>query len=325
MPLDFTKADIVRALKRIRLGDVVLRNIDPPPEGVCEAEENVIANCRKMRRAIDTAKACAITDTPVVIVGEEGSGREFIGRYIHKRSLRKDKAFLCVKCSDTPKELLEVEIFGKAPQKGKLWQAEGGTLMIKDIEELSIKLQRKLAKYVKSRSVRLMVALREEPERMIDMGVLDSSLYEEVKGITIHIPPLRERGKDIILLANYFLKRESQEQGKCIRGFTKEAVRLIENYPWHGNVREMLVVIKRAVILCSGEWIGVQELGIDDVIESVVKDRGNSFNLKKHVEKVERELIEKTYQLTKGNISKMSELLGISRPTVYKLLRKYEI
>ncbi len=348
MPLDFSRSDLVGALRRLRIGDILLnRASHEVGEEPQEERKEFIGTCPQMKKVFELIRKYASSDYPVLILGETGTGKELTARAIHERSVRKDKPFIAINCAAIPKDLIEAELFGfekgaftgaDRRKKGKVEIADGGTLFLDEIGELPLDVQAKLLRFLEDLSfdrlgstkslkadVRIIAATNRNLEELVREGRFREDLYYRLKVLTIELPPLRERGDDVVIMAKYFLKKFSKEQDKDIVGFTDEALELIKNYSWPGNVRELINVIRKAVVLTDRKYIDVEDLDIDP--EKVSKDLSGKgiFNLKEHVDRLERELVERAYKITGGNISRMAAMLGVSRPTIYKLLEKYNL
>ena len=347
MPLDFTNLNLIKTLRRVKLADVIAGKLpEEIKEGICREERTeFVGTCSQMKEVFDKIRKYAPSDYPVLVLGDTGTGKELTARAIHERSLRKDKPFIVINCAAIPKELLEAELFGYEKgsftgadrrKKGKIELAEGGTLFLDEIGELPMEVQAKLLRFLEDLSferiggtesvkvdVRIVAATNRKLSELVEQGSFREDLYYRLKVLTIELPPLRERGDDILVLAKYFLEKFSREQGKEILGFTDDALELIANYQWPGNVRELINVIRKAVVLTDKRYIDSADLDIDPMKVSKSISGKGVFNLKEHIEKLERELVEKAYRITGGNVSKMASMLGVSRPTVYKLMEKY--
>ena len=345
MPLDFSKVELVSTLRRMRLGDILLGKAQPAK--VKEEKKEFIGTHPSMKKVFDLIRRYASTDYPVLILGETGTGKELTARAIHERSARSKGPFVAVNCAAMPKDLIEAELFGYEKgaftgadkrKKGKVELAEGGTLFLDEIGELPLDVQAKLLRFLEDFSferlggtrtlkadVRVIAATNRNLEDLVKKGLFREDLYYRLKVLTIELPPLRERGDDVIIMARYFLEKFAKEQGKEILGFTDEALELIRNYTWPGNVRELINVIRKAVVLTDKKYIDVEDLDIK--VENVNKEvqAKGIFNLRVHIDRLEKELLEKAYKITGGNISRMASMLGVSRPTIYKLLEKHRI
>ncbi len=346
MPLDFTRVDLIQALRRIKVGDIIAGKLPEEVRGkVCEEKTDFIGSCKKMREVFDLIRRFASTDYPVLILGETGTGKELTAKAIHERSIRKDGPFLAINCGAIPKELLEAELFGyekgaftgaDRKRAGKIELADGGTLFLDEIGDLPFPLQVKLLRFLEdytfdriggNRSqkadVRIIAATNKDIEELVREGRFREDLYYRLKVLSIKLPPLREREDDIVLMAKYFLEKFKREQGRDIEGFTDDAMELIKNYAWPGNVRELINVIKKAVVMTDKRFIDSGDLDINSSFVSKNVSGKRLFDLKEHMERLERELVEKAFRITGGNVSRMSSMLGVSRPTVYKLIEKY--
>ncbi len=349
MPLDFTRLDLVRALRYIKIGDLLSGTLPEEIKRTSHEEERVefIGTCPPIKKVFELIRKYAATDYPILILGETGTGKELTARAIHERSSRKTGPFVAINCAAIPKDLLEAELFGfekgaftgaEKRKKGKIEMADGGTLFLDEIGELSLETQAKLLRFLEDLSferlggnnkiqanVRIIAATNRNLKELVSRGHFREDLYYRLKVLTIELPPLRERGDDIVIMAKYFLEKFSKEQGKEIIGYTDEALELIQNYQWPGNVRELINVIRKAVVLTEKKYVDVDDLDIDaDKISKDLSGKG-IFNLREHVDRLERELVEKAYRITGGNVSRMANMLGVSRPTVYKLLEKYRL
>ena len=226
----------------------------------------------------------AKTELSVLVLGESGTGKELTALAIHERSTRKNKPFVTINCAAIPENLLEAELFGYekgaftgayATKKGKMESADGGTVFLDEIGEMPMSLQAKLLRFLQDRivervgatsgkkvNVRVIAATNCDIDLAIQEGRFRSDLYYRLDEFAIHLPPLRERGEDIVLLARFFLNRFSAEMG-LTKAFTRKAVDAIECYGWPGNVREMINKIRRAIVMSDGATINVADLGID--------------------------------------------------------------
>ncbi len=346
MPLDFTRTDLIKALRRIKVGDIISGKLpEEIKEKIHEEKTEFIGTCPKMKEVFSLIRKYAPTEYPVLILGETGTGKELTARAIHERSARAKGPFIAINCGAIPKDLLEAELFGYEKgaftgadrrKKGKIELADGGSLFLDEVAELTPELQVKLLRFLEDYSfdriggsqqlkanVRVLAATNRNLEELVERGLFREDLYYRLKVLTIYLPPLREREDDCVIMAKYFLKKFSKEQGKEILDFTDEAIELIKNYQWPGNVRELINVIRKAVVLTDKKYIDVEDLDIDTELLSRDLSGKRIFGLKEHMERLEKELVEKAYKITGGNISKMSMMLGVSRPTVYKLMEKH--
>jgi two-component system, NtrC family, response regulator len=284
----------------------------------------------------------ATTDVPVLILGESGTGKEVAAVAIHRRSTRKDGAFVAINCGAIPENLLESELFGHekgsftgahAQRKGRIESASGGTLFLDEIGELPLALQVKLLRFLQEQSIervggrskiqidtRVIAATNVDLKKAMGEGKFREDLYYRMAVLIMKLPPLRERRSDIGLMAKAFLLRSAAQNGQETRQFTKEALRALDQHSWPGNVRELENRIKRGVIMAEGRYVTPADLELNDGAEPVVH-RG----LKEAREAVERELVLRALQEFGGRVSAAASNLGISRPTLYELMEKLDI
>jgi len=309
--------------------------------------EGMIGQCPKMLKVFDDIKKVATTDATVLVTGESGTGKELVVRAIHDRSSRSKGPFIAINCGAIPDTLLESELFGHEKgsftgaytmQKGKVEYADKGTLLLDEISELSIRLQAKLLRFLQEKKiqrigghndleidVRIIAATNVDLQKSIKEGNFREDLFYRLSIITINLPPLRERGQDIRLLANVFLERYNASFRKKIKGFRPTAIEAIENYSWPGNVRELENKLQRAVILSDGGFIEPYTLGFAEPPSAFqeVEKKYENITLKEARKRMETELIESILDKNKGNIKQTAKELGISRPTLYDLISKY--
>jgi len=307
-----------------------------------DAFEGMIGTSPAIQTVFTTIRKVATTDVPVLIIGESGTGKELAARAIHRLSSRSKGPFIAINCGAIPENLLESELFGHEKgaftgahmqRKGRIESAQGGTLFLDEVGELSPALQVKLLRYLQEQKIervggreeievdaRVLAATNRIPKEAIAEGRLREDLYYRLGVVVVTLPPLRERGEDIILIATAFLQRFSRENRKKITGFTKEASMALDGHPWPGNIREMENRVRRAVIMAEGNRITPADLELEGPIR-----RLEGSSLKEAREEVERELVQRALARHKGNISQAAQQLGISRPTRYELMEKLGI
>ncbi|MCD6380527.1 sigma 54-interacting transcriptional regulator, partial [bacterium] len=249
--------------------------------------EGIIALSKPMLKVFETLRKIAPTDVAVLITGESGTGKEMVAKAIHARSSRSNMAFVPINCGAIPENLLESELFGHekgsftgahTAKEGKFQAAEGGTLFLDEIGELPQSLQVKILRFLQDQiiehvgsseriqlNVRIVAATNRNLEEMMIKGHFREDLFYRINTINIHIPPLRERGNDILLLAKYFVDYYNNEFNKNIRGFSQSVKKLLYTYNWPGNVRELENRIKRGVIMASGTTILEKDLDLAPV------------------------------------------------------------
>jgi len=297
----------------------------------------------------------APTDMSVIIQGETGTGKEYVARAIHEHSKRSEQPFVAVDCGALPKDLAGSELFGHvkgaftgavADKKGCFELAHGGTLFLDEIGNLSyenqIKLLRVLQEHVIKRvggvkdisvDVRVIVATHENLRDAVKTGDFREDIFHRLNEFKIEIAPLRERREDIIVFSEYFLKSSNRELNKEIKGFEKSAFEKLQNYFWHGNLRELRNVIKRSVLLCQENKI--KQIHLPSEITTPTFSENSSlsvsFNggipgsLKTVAEEAEKKAIIETLRFTNNNKSKTAELLEVDRKTLYNKLKSYNI
>lgn len=297
----------------------------------------------EMQAVFALIRKVATADVPVLIVGESGTGKELAARAIHRESARRDGPFVVINCGAIPATLLESELFGHEKgaftgahiqRKGRIELAQGGTLFLDEIGELSLELQVKLLRFLQEHSIervggrapiaidaRVIAATNIDLKRALTEGGFREDLYYRLNVVTLALPPLRDRGEDIMLLAKVLLDRFAAQAGKPIKGFTEDVQRAMRSYRWPGNVREMENRIKRAVIIADGPRL----TGTHLELFSHDSSDGSTAGLKEAREALERELIQRSLNQHKGNVTRTATELGISRPTLYELMQKLRI
>ncbi len=310
----------------------------------CEPLTGIIAACKSMQDLSRMVDKVAPTDITILLLGESGTGKEVFAKAIHSLSTRAERPFVAVNCAAIPENLLESELFGyekgaftgaSQQTKGKIEFANQGTFFLDEIGDLPIALQAKLLRFLQERTierlggrksipidVRIVCATHQNLQSLIDQGKFRLDLYYRVSEISIHIPPLRQREGDAVMIATALLKRFNAAHQKKIIGFTNDAILAIEQYPWPGNVREMENRIKRAVILADQRYLTADDLQLPQVDAS---SGLASFNLRTVREQAESAAIKKALVLTDHNITKAAKMLGVTRPTLYGLMDKHGI
>lgn len=307
--------------------------------------EGMLGMSQKMQEVYNVIKKVANTDAPVLIMGESGTGKELVARAIHRLSMRKAHPFIVINCGAIPENLLESELFGHEKgaftgahiqRKGRIEMVDGGSLFLDEIGDFPFSLQVKLLRFLQEQVIeriggrgqihvdaRVIAATNRDLKEDMKEGRFREDLYFRLGVIPIFLPPLRERGGDIVLLAKTFLERYADENGKKVKGFIDQALEVITWYAWPGNVRELQNRVKRAAIMAEGIKISPADLGLEDVVLSA----GQKYNvgLKEAREALEKDLLEKAIAGSKGNLSKAAACLGISRPTLYDMMEKLNI
>jgi len=309
----------------------------------------IIGTSPRMLEVFSSIRKVASSDVAVLITGESGTGKELVAKAIHEISPRAAKDFIAINCGAIPENLLESELFGyekgafsgaNARVQGKVEYANKGTLFLDEIGELPLNLQVKLLRFLQEKTIqrvggrediavdaRIIAATNRDITKETEAGAFREDLYYRISVIHIKLPPLRDRGEDVMLLANFFLRRcsRSHQFGKKVHRFSPDSVKLLESYEWPGNVRELENKVQRAVIMSDSSIIEPESL---DFSLKAVKEGIHSFTnltLKDAREMVEREMVVAAIENQKNNMAKTAEALGISRPTLYDLVKKHNI
>jgi two-component system NtrC family response regulator len=302
---------------------------------------DILGSTPKMREIFGVIQRVAKTDATVLCQGESGTGKELVARAIHAHSPRKNGPFVAINCGAIPETLLESELFGHergaftgahTQRKGRIETANGGTLFLDEITEMSLALQVKLLRFLQEREiervggrepipidVRVIAASNKNLEDALRTGAFREDLYYRLSVVTINLPPLRERGEDVALLAKAFLRRNAQALKRKLR-FSPAALEAIVKYSWPGNIRELENKVHRAVIMAVGRIIEPAdlELNVAGTLEALP-------TLREARDQSERKLLVDALVRSQGNISRAAQALGISRPTFHDMLAKHRI
>jgi DNA-binding NtrC family response regulator len=308
--------------------------------------EKIIGNSSQMHEVFEVVKQVAPTKTTVLITGESGTGKELIAQSIHQLSARSG-SFIAVNCSALPANLLESELFGHEKgaftgasdrKKGRFELADGGTLFLDEIGEIELSIQVKLLRVLESRtferiggietiktSARILTATNKDLRKLVEEGKFREDLYYRLDVVSVHLPPLRDRVEDIPLIIKHFLKEFSQESG-IKKEISEETINILCAYSWPGNIRELKNCIERMFVLCRENIMQPKNIPphIMEQIQPGYNSRSfstSSLNLQEN----ERHLIIKALEETSGNKSKASEILGISRRTLHRKLKEYNL
>lgn len=302
--------------------------------------KGIITNSPRMHEVLSLIRKVLNVPTRIFIYGESGTGKELIARAIHYNSVRQDRPFIAVNCAAFPETLLESELFGyikgaftgaAAGRTGFLEAADGGTLFLDEINSMSSNLQRKLLRFLQDQTfykvgsttsvqvdVRIITATNQIIEEEIRNGSFREDLYYRLNVIKIDLPPLRDRKEDIPLLIRYFLQKYNKKFGKTVRSISENTLLLLMKYPWPGNVRELENVIERAVIMAEGK-----ELVPGDLPSQIPSslEKGSDWTL----ERFEKDHITTVLSITKGELKKAAQLLGINQSTLWRKLKKFNV
>ena len=314
--------------------------------------ENIITADRKMQDVFSLVTKVMNNTITVLIYGESGTGKELIARAIHYNGERKDKPFVIVNCASIPRELLESELFGHErgsftgahqQKKGKFENANGGTIFLDEVGELEMLLQAKLLRVIQQKEfervggteliktdVRIISATNRDLKIAVEDKEFREDLYYRLNSFPIYVPPLRQRKGDVLVLAEHFVNEFNKKLGKEIKGFTKRALKLIYEYDWPGNIREMENTIERCLIITENDVVDVDDLPSHlRTAERMasVDYAGPLFSDDTIVpfEKLKEEAIRHALKVTKGNIVEAAKRLHLGRATIYRLMEKYSI
>jgi two-component system NtrC family response regulator len=300
--------------------------------GIVTAAPEMIKVARMVERV-------ATANVSVMLLGASGTGKELLAKGLHNASARAGEAFVAINCAAIPENLLESELFGYEKgaftgavktQPGKIEMAEGGTLFLDEVGDIPLPLQVKLLRFLQERviervggrktipvDVRIVCATHQDLDAMIAAGRFREDLFYRLAEIVVRIPGLKERPGDAVLLGQYFLTRFARENGRDFKGLTPDAIAVISDWPWPGNVRELENRMKRAVIMAEGSRLTAADL---DLVNS--SDEA-ALTLKVARETADRQAIRRAMLRADGNVSTAAKFLGVSRPTLYDLLKQY--
>ncbi|MBI2900940.1 MAG: sigma 54-interacting transcriptional regulator [Planctomycetes bacterium] len=305
-----------------------------------ERRRHLIGECPGMRQVYDTVRKVAPTEATVLLLGESGTGKEAIAHVLHDLSPRSEKPFVVIDCAAIPETLLESELFGyqrgaftgaQSDKPGKFEIAGGGTRFLDEIGELSPALQAKLLRALEQRivtrvggvdpisiDVRIVAATNRNLEEMVSQGKFRQDLLFRFKVVSITLPPLRERGEDILLLADFFLRETNEANGRSVKGLSEESKQAVKLHRWEGNIRELKNRIEQAVILTDREYLSTEDLNL-------AGGTGQFHSLESARDQFERAYIVKSLAANGNNVTHTARALDISRQHLQNLIKKYGI
>ncbi|SHH67850.1 PAS domain S-box-containing protein [Caloranaerobacter azorensis DSM 13643] len=311
--------------------------------------KDIIGSSASIQAVKELAMKVAKTDSNVLITGESGTGKELFAHAIHNASKRYLGPFIRINCAAIPEELLESELFGyeegaftgarKGGKKGKFELANGGTILLDEIGDMSIKMQAKLLRVLQEKEierlggdvvrnidVRIIASTNKDLEMLVRQGLFREDLYFRLNVMSIKIPPLRERKEDISILAKKLLVKVSSKLGKYVEGISNDAIKCLESYDWPGNIRELENVIERAINLLDSDLI----IKPEHLPEKITKNKTKKYfyegkGLKNIIEEIEKEIILKCLEENDWNKNKVAKILGISRVGLYKKIERYNL
>jgi two-component system NtrC family response regulator len=303
---------------------------------------DLIAVSPQMLEVCRSVEKLAPTDVTTLVLGESGTGKEVLVRILHSLSSRSARRLMAINCAAIPDALLESELFGYEKgaftgavktTRGKIETADRGILFLDEIGDLPLSLQAKLLRFLQERvvervggrqeipvDVRVVCATHQNLPKLIVEGRFREDLYYRINEATIYVPPLRERQDDAVVLARAFLSRFAARHRKPVKNFSRKAMAVIESYPWPGNVRELENRVKRAVVMADSREITPEDLELAEVEVQEVP-----FDLREVRELSESQAIKRAIHHSDRNLSRAAELLGITRPTLYNLMKKHRI
>jgi len=308
-----------------------------------EGQFRMVGDSPALQHVRDLIDRVAPTAASILITGESGVGKELVARAVHLRSPRAGERFVALNCAAIPQELIESELFGHekgaftgavAARAGKIQEADGGTLFLDEIGDLSLSAQAKLLRFLNDSEiqsvggrdvlhldVRVVAATNKDLHQLIKHNLYREDLYHRLNVVAIAVPPLRERGADIELLASYFLDRFCTDYGRLV-SFSPGSWAALNGYPWPGNVRELRNLVERVVILAETNPVEAEELNSFLGAEAKVPTDGT---LKVALERAERDAVERVMAQTNNNVAEAAAMLGIVRPSLYRIMKRYGI
>jgi PAS domain S-box-containing protein len=313
--------------------------------------DNIIGKSNTMQRVFSTIKAAASSDATILIQGESGTGKELVASAVHENSSRADMPLITVNSSALSESLLESELFGHVKgaftgairdRIGRFEEAEGGTLFLDEIGELSPFIQVKLLRILQERElervgeskkrkidIRVITATNRNLYSLVENGQFREDLYYRLKVFPINIPPLRERKKDISILISHFIKLQKNKTGKQIIGVTHQAMRLLMDYNWPGNIRELENAIEHAFVLCENEHIDIFDLPVEirrmEYQLDSTKLHGTNESTRTTRKKMTREFLVETLEASNWNKAEVARRVGVSRAAIWKYMKKWNI
>ena len=339
-PIDANHFDIVvrKALER----EGLKRELELFSEEADKRYRLILGKSEKMKEAVDTARKAAASNATVLLLGESGTGKEVFARAIHNWSERKTQPFVAINCVGLSKELLESELFGHEKgaftgadqqKKGKMELANGGTVFLDEIGDVSQELQTKLLRFLQEREfdrvggmrpikvdVRIIAATNRDLDRAVKDERFREDLYHRLNVIPIGLPPLRERAQDIEALSQFFLRRYSVESKKGFAEVSRDALASLVAYPWPGNVRELANAIERAVVLGNGPALTKADLP-RRIADTAAQTTGASLSYREAMEAKRRELISTALSQSRGNRAGAARILGVHEKYFFKLIK----
>ncbi|TVM02926.1 MAG: Fis family transcriptional regulator [Candidatus Brocadia sp. WS118] len=346
---------MIKLQKALKHKDVVAENLLLKQQILSQyGHHNMIGKSAAMKYVFEIINAVSHRDTTVLIQGESGTGKELTAGAIHYTSNRKDGPFIKLSCAALNKEILESELFGHEKgaftgavkmRRGRFELADGGTIFLDDVDDIPLEMQVKLLRVLQERefervggedalsvNVRVICATKKDLKKLVQEGGFREDLYYRLHVVIIHLPPLRERREDIPLLVNYFMKKYASQQRFAVHSISQEALHVLSEYHWPGNIRELENAIEHAIAFCTTDMImpkdlpeNLREEATPSGLFSIELSTIDSLDLQETLSEAERKLLVWAYQKTSGNQVRMSEILRIPRTTLQNKLVKYNI
>ncbi|MCD6364316.1 MAG: sigma-54-dependent Fis family transcriptional regulator [Planctomycetes bacterium] len=307
--------------------------------------DNIVAKSPEMLRIIETARRVAGSDLPVLLLGESGTGKDLLASTIHQNSRRASQRLVPINCAGLSETLLEDELFGHvkgaytgatADRPGRFEHAGGGTLFLDEVGDMPLAMQAKLLRVLENGevvrvgsnepirvNVRIISATNSDLAKRVEERQFREDLYFRIKGVTINVPPLRERREDIPLLIDHFL---ANARNTKVKGITADARRVLMAYPWPGNIRQLRSVVDNMIVMASGD-----KLTVDELPDEISRPAGDAANAQLgqlagiSIEEAERRLIANTLKMVGGNREQAANILGIGERTLYRKIKDYDL
>ncbi|WP_164155634.1 PEP-CTERM-box response regulator transcription factor [Sandarakinorhabdus rubra] len=330
---------IVRRAYHVAALEAENRRLAVAAQGSDTVLGGIVTAAPEMLKVARMVERVASANVSVMLLGASGTGKELLARGLHRASGRSNGPFVAINCAAIPENLLESELFGHErgaftgavkSQEGKIELAQGGTLFLDEVGDIPLPLQVKLLRFLQERviervggrraipvDVRIVCATHQDLEAMIAQGRFREDLYYRLAEIVVRIPSLKERPGDAALLGQYFMTRYARENGRSFLGFTPDAIAAMADWHWPGNVRELENRVKRAVIMAEGQRLSAADLDLVNEADET------ALSLKAAREAADRQALRRALARSDGNMSQAAKLLGISRPTLYDLVKQY--
>jgi DNA-binding NtrC family response regulator len=348
IPKPFKAGHIALVVEKAMERQTLRREKEVLSEEVDRRYRLVAGSSAKLNTVISAAKKAAASKSTILLLGESGTGKELFARAIHSWSERKDRPFVAINCVGLSKELLESELFGHEKgaftganqlKRGKIEVANGGTVFLDEVGDISEELQTKLLRFLQEREfdrvggnqlirvdVRIIAATNRNLEAAVKEGRFREDLFYRINVVPISLPPLRDRKEDVPALAHFFMQRFSDESKKNFTGISQEATEALLGYEWPGNVRELANVIERSVVLGQPPTIQIEDLSLGIVVaEAEVDNRPTAPSYHESVDEYRREVIVNALAQTQGNRAAAARLLGLQRSYLLKLIKSFNI